>query len=123
MEDERIHRKLERLKLSLETIVPSNKKIFLLDNANLSTGGDAQDVTDKIHETYKKMATQLAHDMGLRYSGVDIMTQSPIDKPIQEYTIIEINAAPGLDYYVEMGQKQESIVRNMYKKVLIAMTK
>lgn len=123
LDDPRIERRLKRLHFTYEVILEKAKKVNLLDNANLSTGGDALDVTEVIHKSYRDLAVRLAHDMGLRYSGVDIITKSPIDKPMGDYSVIEINAAPGLDYYVGIGDKQRGIVREMYKKVLIAMTK
>jgi len=69
------------------------------------------------------MAVKLAHDMGLRYSGVDVITEIAIEEPASIYSIIEINAAPGLDYYVNIGLEQQKRVREMYKKVLTAMIK
>src|SRR3989344_2223482 len=41
--DERIKMKLQRQGFSFKSILPKVKRIFLLDNANLSTGGDAAD--------------------------------------------------------------------------------
>ena len=71
--------------------------------------------------SYKKLAIKLTHDMGLRFCGVDILTQGDISKPCKEYSIIEINAAPGLDHYAELGKKQQKIVEDLYLKVLLAM--
>lgn len=122
-DDPRVIRKMKRLKLNYDTVVEKNRTIQLLDNANLSTGGDAEDVTETMHPSYKAMALKLTHEMGLRYGGIDIMTKSPIESPIGNYTVIEINAAAGLDYYVELGDKQKKAVSEMYKKVLTAMTR
>ncbi len=122
MEDPKIQRKLARSGLNFD-IIPANQTIVpLLDNANLSTGGSAVDVTDTMHPSYKEAAIKLSHDMGLRYSGVDILTTEPIESPIGKYFVIEINAAPGLDYYVKIGEQQKRTVREMYKKVVVAMT-
>ncbi len=124
--DKRIKLKLKHAGYALNTILPKNKKIYLLDNANLSTGGDAVDVTDAIHPGFKKIATNVAKDMGLRISGVDIMvTKGDITKNPKscQYYIIEINAAPGLDHYVTTGRKQRKIVEAMYLKILKALGK
>ena len=96
IEDPRIAHSLTYLHSTLDTIPESGKTMELLANANLSSGGDAEDVTDLLHEDYKKMAIKLTRDMGLRFCGVDIMTGGPIDQPISDYTVIEINSAPGL---------------------------
>ncbi len=124
--DIRIKLKLKHLGYNLNTILPKGRKIYLLDNANLSTGGDSFDVTNTIHEDFKKIAINLTHDMGLRMAGVDIMvTKGDItkDPKICKYYIIEINSAPGLDHYVTTGPKQKKIVEDMYLKVLKALGK
>lgn len=124
--DSRIKLKLKKQKLSLRSILPKDKKVFLLDNANLSTGGDSVDVTNTINADFKKVAINLTKDMGLRIAGVDIMvTKGDITKNLKDssYYIIEINAAPGLDHYVTTGKEQKKIVEAMYLKVLKALGK
>ncbi len=118
IKDPRIERRLSGLGLSFSHVVTKGKSVQLLANANLSTGGDAEDVTGEMHEEYKRMAIRLTHDMGLRYSGIDIMTADPIAQEPQNYTVIEINAAPGLDYYAESGDTQKNIVKTLYKTLL-----
>lgn len=120
-EDKRILANLKRQGMTMHSIIPRGIRIFLLDNANLSTGGDAVDVTDIIHPDFKKVAVRLTYDMGLRLCGVDLMVDGNItDKP-DRYWILEVNAAPGLDHYVKTGKAQESIVEEMYLDVLKAM--
>jgi D-alanine-D-alanine ligase-like ATP-grasp enzyme len=124
--DQRIKIKLKNQKLTFKTILQKGEKIFLLDNANLSTGGDSVDVTNTIHDGFYKIAANLTRDMGLRIAGVDIMvTKGDITKNPKncKYYIIEINAAPGLDHYVATGSKQRKIVEAMYLKVLKALGK
>ena len=118
LDDPRILLKLKRQELRSATILPKGRQIPLLDNANLSTGGDALDVTETLHPEWKKMAITLTHDMGLRLCGVDIMTEGDTAQPPAKYHILEINAAPGLDHYVKTGKAQEKIVENLYLKVL-----
>ncbi len=124
--DRRMKIKLRRQGFSFRSILPRGERIYLLDNANLSTGGDSKDVTNTIHPDFKKIAVNLTRDMGLRISGVDIMvTKGDITKNPKNssYYIIEINAAPGLDHYVTTGKKQKKIVEAMYLKVLKALGK
>ncbi|MEK7105025.1 MAG: cyanophycin synthetase [Patescibacteria group bacterium] len=125
-EDKRMRIKLQRQSLSFKSIPPKGQKIFLLDNANLSTGGESIDITDNINSGFKKIAMQLTKNMGLRMAGVDIMiTKGDITKNPKNcsYYIIEINAAPGLDHYVTTGKKQKMIIEAMYLKVLRALGK
>lgn len=121
IDDYRIPAKLQRSKMTMASIPERRQTIPLLDNSNLSTGGEAVDVTDSIHPTFSDLAIRLTKDMGLRYCGVDLMTPDPIDQPLQHYTIIEINAAPGVDHYAESGPHQKQIVESMYEKILKAM--
>lgn len=124
--DPRIKIKLKRQGFFVRTVLAKGQKIFLLDNANLSTGGDSVDVTSTIHTGFKKIAVKLTKDMGLRIAGVDIMiTKGDITKNSKNcrYYVIEINAAPGLDHYVTTGAAQRKAVEAMYLKVLKALGK
>lgn len=125
-DDKRIKVKLKKQGFTLKSILQKDQKIFLLDNANLSAGGESIDITGIIHSGFQKLAINLTRDMGLRFAGVDIMvtkgdiTESP--KKDNHY-IIEINSAPGLGHYITSGSKQKKIVEDMYLKVLKAMGK
>ncbi len=125
-QDKRFSTKLRRLGHAFNTILKKDEKVYLLDNANLSTGGDSLDVTEKINPGFKKIAVDVTKKMGLRIAGVDIMvisgdiTKAPTKN---NYYIIEINAAPGLDHYVTTGPAQKKIVEDMYLKVLKALGK
>ncbi len=118
MDDLRIATKLHHQRLSLKSIAGKDQKIYLLDNANLSTGGDSIDVTNQIHPEFKKIAVNLTRDMGLRLCGVDIMVNGSLNDKPDKYWILEINAAPGLDHYSKIGKEQEMIVEDLYLRVL-----
>jgi len=118
LDDIRIAHKLGIQQLALRSVPERGKQVFLLDNANLSSGGDALDVTKPIHPEFKKLAVRLTKDMGLRLCGVDLMVRGDIRKPPRKYWVLEVNAAPGLDHYVKQGKAQQKIVENLYLKVL-----
>lgn len=120
--DPRVALKLRRQKLSFRSIPKQGDRVFLLDNANLSSGGDSVDVTNQIHSDIKKLAITLTHDMGLRLCGVDIVVANATKKP-RHLHILEINAAPGLDHYIKSGKAQEKIVEALYLEVLKRMEK
>ncbi len=125
-EDVRIKRKLRHQGYTFKSVLPKGKLVYLLDNANLSTGGDAKDATDNIHKGFYKIATSLTRDMGLRMAGVDIMVTKgdiTMDPKKCSYYILEINATPGLDHYVTTGARQRKIVEAMYLKILKALEK
>lgn len=123
MDDPRMVEKLKRQGLDFESIPVQGEKIFLLDNANLSTGGDSMDVTDKVHPEFKKIAVNLTRDMGLRLCGVDLMVDGDISKKPTTFWVLEINSAPGLDHYARSGRNQEKIVESLYSKVLKSIDK
>lgn len=121
--DPRIKEKLKIVHKNLQSVPKKNEQVFLLDNANLSTGGDAVDVTHSVHKEFKKIAIKLTKDMGLRICGVDLMIQGDISKKPKKYFVIEVNSAPGLDHYVTTGKAQQKIVENLYLEVLKSMEK
>lgn len=122
-EDPRIMDKLQRQHLTFLTIPDKGQKIFLLDNANLSTGGDSQDVTQFVHPEFKRIVIQLTQDMGLRLCGVDLMVNGDIREKPEQYWVLEINSAPGLDHYAKSGKEQQKIVEDLYLKVLKGLEK
>jgi D-alanine-D-alanine ligase-like ATP-grasp enzyme len=121
VEDFRLVRKLKRQRLGFESVIPAGRELYLLDNSNLSTGGEAVDVTAKVHADFRRLAVDITRDMGLRMCGVDVITPGSITLPMEDYVVIEINSAPGLDNYASMGEKQRRIVDGLYLKVLKAL--
>ena len=120
MDDPRIAEKLKRRGLTLHSVPSLGEQVFLLDNANLSSGGDAVDVTANVNIAFRELAVQLTSDMNLRLCGVDLMVDGHISGPLVpgKYWVLEVNAAPGLDHYAKTGRAQEKIVEELYLKVL-----
>ena len=123
LNDPRIRSKLKSQKLTLRSVPRRDERVFLLENANLSSGGDAVDVTKTIHPEFKQLAVRLTKDMGLRLCGVDLMIDGDIRNSSKRYWVLEVNAAPGLDHYVKGGRVQQRIVENLYLKMLKSMAK
>ncbi|MEK7530361.1 MAG: cyanophycin synthetase [Patescibacteria group bacterium] len=122
MDDDRMHHKLARAGLSMQSVPEAGAHIFLLDNANLSSGGDSRDVTHEMHASYASLAVRVTRDMGLRMCGVDLMINGDITREA-EHWILEINSAPGLDHYAHIGREQEKIVEELYLEVLKSLEK
>lgn len=122
-DDLRIAEKLKQQGLTFASIPLKGERIFLLNNANLSSGGDSVDVTNTIHPAFREIAVKLTKDMGLRLCGVDLMIKGDISRAPDTYWVIEINSAPGLDHYAQQGVAQEKIVEKMYLEVLKSMEK
>jgi D-alanine-D-alanine ligase-like ATP-grasp enzyme len=123
LDDPRIAQKLRRQGLSMRVVPAKGARVFLLDNANLSTGGEATDVTRRMHPAFRRIAVRLTRDMGLRLCGVDLVVQGSIAEKPEQYWVLEVNAAPGLDHYAATGRAQEKIVERLYLKVLKSMSR
>jgi D-alanine-D-alanine ligase-like ATP-grasp enzyme len=67
-DDQRIDVRLRELGLTRNTVLPKGQKEWLLDNANLSTGGSSIDVTDSIHSSFKDIAIKATAAMGFTVS-------------------------------------------------------
>jgi D-alanine-D-alanine ligase-like ATP-grasp enzyme len=120
-EDERIVAKLRQSNRDLETIPQAGSRIQLLDNANMSAGGEAVDLSDQVHASYREMAQRVTHDMGLSLCGVDLMTERDLREPIGDYTIIEINDHPGLEHYSALSGAALERVKALYREVLLGL--
>jgi len=83
--------------MNADSVPPKGKRVVLRNNANLSTGGTATDVTDDVHPEVAERAIAAAHMIGLDICGVDLVADSVL-KPMEEVGggIVEVNAAPGL---------------------------
>jgi cyanophycin synthetase len=70
--------------------------VYLKTTANLSTGGTAIDVTDRIHPVNIELAERISCLVDLDIAGIDVIAPN-IDTPLFESggAIIEVNAAPG----------------------------
>ncbi|MFN5755478.1 MAG: Mur ligase family protein, partial [Planctomycetia bacterium] len=71
-------------------------------NANLSTGGSAEDVTDIVHPDVAARAIEAARIVALDVAGIDIVT-ADITQSLesQRGVVIEVNAGPGLRMHLE----------------------
>lgn len=93
---------LAAVNLDLSYIPKMGERILLRNNANLSTGGTATDVTDDVHPDVAASAVAAAQMIGLDIAGVDILCEA-IYKPLEPQGggIVEVNAAPGLRMHLQ----------------------
>jgi cyanophycin synthetase len=82
---------------TLDDVLPEGVSVDLRGNANLSTGGTAEDVTDLLPPETREICIRAARTIGLDVAGIDIVCQD-ISQPLREQRggIIEVNAAPGI---------------------------
>lgn len=105
--------------LTPESVPPEGALVLIRRNANLSTGGTAIDVTDKVHPLNASFAVGAAKCVGLDIAGIDIVTQD-ISVPLEEQggKVIEVNAAPGLRMHLSPSEGQGQPVGQMIINML-----
>jgi cyanophycin synthetase len=82
--------------LDLESVPEEGRTVWLRESANLSTGGTAEDVTERVHPDVCRVCERAARVVGLDICGVDLMTPD-ISQPLGPSSgIVELNAGPGI---------------------------
>ena len=106
--------------LTAESIPAKGTRVILRNNANLSTGGTATDVTDDVHPEFAARAIAAAQMVGLDIAGVDIVCTNVL-RPLEEQGggIVELNAAPGLRMHLQPSYGKgravgEAIIASMF---------
>ena len=107
--------------LNADSVPPKGTRVILRNNANLSTGGTATDVTDDVHPELAACAVAAAQTVGLDICGIDVVCDSVL-KPLEEQGggIVEVNAAPGLRMHLSPSYGKgrnvgEAIVSMMFE--------
>ncbi|PIR55230.1 glutamate--cysteine ligase [Candidatus Peregrinibacteria bacterium CG10_big_fil_rev_8_21_14_0_10_36_19] len=90
--------KLKSQNLTLTSVPKKNKVVYLRDNTNVSTGGDAIDHTKTFPSHLKEAAVKAAKSVDATFCGVDMITNG------KDYSIIEINFNPALGMHVFPSQ-------------------
>ena len=103
-----------------DSVPPKGARVVLRNNANLSTGGTATDVTDDVHPDLAAAAVSAARMVGLDICGIDVVCDSVL-KPLEDQGggIVEVNAAPGLRMHLSPSYGKgravgEAIVSTMF---------
>jgi cyanophycin synthetase len=85
-----------------DSVPAAGQAVLIRRNANLSTGGTATDVTDRVHPDVAQRAVEAARVVGLDVAGVDVIALD-IGRPLEQQAavIVEVNASPGLRMHIE----------------------
>ena len=120
--DDIAHARLDLQGYKVDSVPVMGARVVLRNNANLSTGGSATDVTDDVHPEMAASAISAAQMIGLDIAGVDVVCDSVL-LPLEQQGggIVEVNAAPGLRMHLQpsFGKGRavgEAIVANMFGK-------
>ena len=108
--------------LKPDSVPEKGRRVILRNNANLSTGGTATDVTDDVHPEVAARVIAAAQTVGLDICGVDVMCES-VHRPLEDQNggVVEVNAAPGLRMHLSpsFGKGRnvgEAVASHLYKQ-------
>ena len=106
--------------LDADAVPDKGRRVVLRNNANLSTGGTATDVTDDVHPEVAASAVAAAQMVGLHICGVDVVCESVL-RPLEEQSggVVEVNAAPGLRMHLTPSYGKgrnvgEAMIRDLF---------
>jgi cyanophycin synthetase len=117
---------LARQRCTLDTVPAAGHRVWLRENANLSTGGTSRDVTERVHPDVARLCLRVAALIGLDVAGIDLRL-ADIAQPLPPSGepddvrggVIEVNAVPGLRMHLAPVQGRsrdvgDAIVRAMF---------
>ncbi len=109
-------RVLEHQELTVDSIPEKGQVVVLKSTANLSTGGTAVDVTERVHPTNVATFERISRIIGLDICGIDVIANN-LHEPLAESDggVIEVNAAPGFRMHLAPS---EGIGRNVAEPVI-----
>lgn len=96
------HSRLAVQGYTADSVLPLGARAVLRNNANLSTGGTATDVTDDVHPEVAARAIAAAKMVGIDIAGVDVVCEN-LGRPLESQggVVVEVNAAPGLRMHLD----------------------
>lgn len=102
---------LKKQKFTLDSIPPKDLQIPLSQIATVAAGGEHEDMTERIHKSFKTIAKNLFDTFPTcSHVGIDLIAQD-ITKAsdIQEWNIIEVNSNPSIPhhYYPVIGKQRD----------------
>ncbi len=108
---------LKRQRVTLETIVPKKKIIFLKNNSCLAEGGETRDVTDLVNKEVQKICVKASKVVGKNLVGVDVICKNIANEPTNNsFHILEINGMPDLYiHYNPTYGKTRNVVKDIVK--------
>lgn len=120
VDDPRILAHLAASGRTLASVPAAGERIACLANANLSTGGTAEDVTDTLPPALAGLGARAAAALGLRFAGVDLLVEE-LSADTPRAVVLEVNAGPGLSYIHRQGGAAAARVEAIYADLLDAM--
>lgn len=120
--DDMVKEYLAEQQVTVDQVPAKDQVVWLRKTANLSTGGEAWDVTDEVCEENKSLFAKIARACDLNVIGIDIMCQT-LTTPITDQPkagVIEVNASPGLRmHHFPMKGTPRAVAKTILEFVLV----
>lgn len=94
--DSVVQQTLDKQGYCLDDVPAKDVRVLLRESANLSTGGQAIDVTNETTAGVQLIAERAARTIGLDVCGIDVMIPEEVGFAHEACFVIEVNAAPGI---------------------------
>ncbi len=91
--DDNLKATIKRQGFHLKSVPKKDKRVFLRENSNCSTGGESIDITDMVPDEFKRIAVKAAKLFNAKICGVDILIEN-FNR--FDYSIVELNDNPGI---------------------------
>lgn len=90
--------RLKKSGMSPDTVLPEGQNYQLHPIANVSAGGESNDVTDTVHPEFARIAVRACQSIPtMVFSGVDVIAEDISKHPDgQEWAVIEVNSTPDI---------------------------
>lgn len=99
--DEAMERYLDEQGLSPDSVIEQGRTVYLRKVANLSSGGLSIDATRSVHPDIIILTQDIAQHFKLTCLGIDVIAENLAKSwKSSEFSIIEINAAPGISMHL-----------------------
>jgi len=109
---------LKKQNLEIDFIPQKNQIVLLRSNANQSSGGEIEVVTDKIHPDNIKLAIEVSKVMKIDIIGIDVMIDN-ISNSYKEgkLKILEVNHSPAIRHWAfKDGEYEKNLIEILAPK-------
>lgn len=117
---DRLQRSLVRAGVTETDVLEPGVLLAPIEVANLSQGGSAVEVTNAVHPNIARLAVDAARAIGLRYAGVDILSDDATRETSVAY-ILEVNASPTIHQFAALCHPAEERLIALHRKILDAL--
>ena len=115
-----VRRILKKQGLRFNSIIKKGRRLFVRQNANISTGGIGKDATNEAPSIVKQTAIAAAKAIGMEITGVDIL----YDELSKKAYVIELNDQPGIDiHHFPVVGKSQNVAKDVIDYIIGKSTK